>query len=104
MRSQANRWRRVIGISRRIDRAANFRYKSLKLCRGVKKTTFPKAAPIGLPARVVGGPVGVLNCYTRWGATASVVEIVERQLTRTEARIEVLEKRLALLKAKSPPR
>ena len=43
---------------------------------------------------------GVLIGYTRWGATASVVEIVERQLTRTEARIEVLEKRLGTIESK----
>ena len=43
---------------------------------------------------------GVLIGYTRWGATASVVEIVERQLTRTEARIEVLEKRLGTIEGK----
>jgi hypothetical protein len=38
--------------------------------------------------------LGVLIGYTRWGTTASIVELVERQLTETQERINVLEKRI----------
>ena len=38
--------------------------------------------------------LGILIGYTRWGTTASIVELVERQLTETQQRINALEKRL----------
>lgn len=41
--------------------------------------------------------LGILIGYTRWGTTASIVEIVERQLTETQARITSLEKRIGLV-------
>lgn len=44
--------------------------------------------------------LGVLIGYSTWGATASVVEIVERQLSRTQTRIEALEKRMGILESK----
>ena len=44
--------------------------------------------------------LGVLIGYTRWGTTASVVEIVERGLTKTLTRIEVLEQRLGAVEGK----
>lgn len=44
--------------------------------------------------------LGVLIGYSTWGATASVVEIVERQLSRTQTRIEALEKRMGMLESK----
>lgn len=47
--------------------------------------------------------LGVLIGYSTWGATASVVEIVERQLSRTQTRIEALEKRMGALENKGAP-
>ncbi|MBM4264072.1 MAG: hypothetical protein FJ145_21950 [Deltaproteobacteria bacterium] len=44
--------------------------------------------------------LGVLIGYSTWGTTASVVEIVERQLSRTQTRIEALEKRMGALERK----
>ena len=44
--------------------------------------------------------IGVLIGYTRWGVTASVVDVVERQLTKTQSQIEVLEKRLGAIEGK----
>jgi hypothetical protein len=38
--------------------------------------------------------VGILIGYTRWGATAAVVTVVEKELTDTQARIKTLEKRM----------
>lgn len=47
--------------------------------------------------------LGVLIGYSTWGATASVVEIVERQLSRTQTRIEALERRMGILESKGAP-
>lgn len=44
--------------------------------------------------------LGVLIGYSTWGTTASVVEIVERQLSRTQTRIEALERRMGALETK----
>lgn len=44
--------------------------------------------------------LGVLIGYTRWGTTASIVELVERQLTETQERISVLEKRIASIEGR----
>jgi hypothetical protein len=38
--------------------------------------------------------VGVLIGYTRWGATAAIVTLVEKELAETQAHIKVLEKRM----------
>lgn len=54
---------------------------------------------MGLSAMLAVG-VGVLIGYSTWGATASVVEIVERQLSRTQTRIEALERRMGILESK----
>jgi hypothetical protein len=76
-------------------------YKSPKFMPWRRKDYVPKA-----PNWVTGAGAllavlfGILIGYTRWGTTASVVEIVERQLTKTETRIEVLEKRLGALESK----
>jgi len=43
---------------------------------------------------------GVLAGYSWWGDTASVVTIVEQQLTRSQAQVRVLEKRVKALEAK----
>jgi len=44
--------------------------------------------------------VGVLAGYSWWGDTASVVTIVEQQLTQSQARVRVLEKRVRALELK----
>jgi len=43
---------------------------------------------------------GILAGYSWWGDTASVVTIVEQQLTRSQAQVRVLEKRVKALEAK----
>ncbi|MGE5820431.1 MAG: hypothetical protein ACM37Z_20565 [Deltaproteobacteria bacterium] len=50
---------------------------------------------------IVGGVVfGLLLGYERWGSTAAVVSIVEKELSKTEARIADAENRLMRLEAK----
>jgi len=44
--------------------------------------------------------VGVLAGYSWWGDTASVVMIVEQQLSRSQARVRTLERRVKALEAK----
>ena len=39
--------------------------------------------------------VGVLIGYTQWGATATIVNLVEKELAETQAHIKALEKRMA---------
>ena len=43
---------------------------------------------------------GVLAGYSWWGDTASVVTIVEQQLTESQAQVRRLEKRIKALEAK----
>jgi hypothetical protein len=43
---------------------------------------------------------GILIGYTRWGTTASIVELAEHQLSETQARIAVLEKRLGIVESR----
>ena len=50
---------------------------------------------------IVGGAVfGLLLGYERWGSTAAVVSIVEKELSKTEARIADAENRLMRLEDK----
>ena len=44
--------------------------------------------------------VGVLAGYSWWGDTASVVTIVEQQLTQSQAQVRALEKRVKALEEK----
>ena len=44
--------------------------------------------------------VGVLIGYTQWGATASIVTLVERELAETQAHIKVLEKRMSTIETR----
>jgi hypothetical protein len=44
--------------------------------------------------------VGILAGYSWWGDTASVVTIVEQQLNQSQARVQMLEKRVKALEAK----
>jgi hypothetical protein len=44
--------------------------------------------------------VGVLAGYSWWGDTASVVSLVERQLSQSQARVRILERRVKALEAK----
>src|ERR1044071_7502358 len=43
--------------------------------------------------------VGILIGYTRWGATAAVVIMVEKELTETQAHIKTLEERIKGMEA-----
>ena len=43
--------------------------------------------------------VGILIGYTRWGVTAAVVNLVEKELTDTQARIKTLEKRMTAMES-----
>ena len=44
--------------------------------------------------------VGILAGYSWWGNTASVVTIVERQLSQSQAQVRTLEKRVKALEIK----
>jgi len=44
--------------------------------------------------------VGILSGYSWWGDTASVVSIVEQQLTQSQAQVRILEKRIKVLEAR----
>ena len=44
--------------------------------------------------------VGILIGYTRWGATAAIVNLVEKELADTQAHIRALEKRVADMEAR----
>jgi hypothetical protein len=44
--------------------------------------------------------VGILAGYSWWGDTASVVTIVERQLSQSQAEVRTLEKRVKALEIK----
>ena len=44
--------------------------------------------------------VGILAGYSWWGDTASVVTIVERQLSQSQAQVRTLEKRVKALEIK----
>src|SRR5215470_6299698 len=43
--------------------------------------------------------VGILIGYTKWGATASIVTLVEKELTETQAHIKALEKRMTVMES-----
>jgi len=53
-----------------------------------------------LIAGVASVMVGILTGYSWWGDTASVVTIVEQQLTQSQAQVRMLEKRVKVLEAK----
>lgn len=44
--------------------------------------------------------VGILIGYTRWGTTAAIVNLVEKELADTQAHIRALEKRVADMEAR----
>ena len=44
--------------------------------------------------------VGILIGYTRWGATAAIVNLVEKELTENQAHIKALEKRMDDMESK----
>ena len=53
-----------------------------------------------LIAGIASVVVGVLAGYSWWGDTASVVTLVEQQLTQSQAQVRRLEKRVQTLEAK----
>ncbi|HTN70743.1 MAG TPA: hypothetical protein VMO00_06595 [Methylomirabilota bacterium] len=44
--------------------------------------------------------VGILIGYTKWGATAAIVTLVEKELAETQTHIKVLEKRMTDMEAR----
>jgi hypothetical protein len=61
----------------------------------------PRSTHVGWSVGIAAGVVsGLLLGYERWGSTAAVVSIVERELSKTEARITEVENRLIRLEAK----
>ena len=44
--------------------------------------------------------IGILSGYSWWGDTASVVTIVEQQLSQSQAQVRILEKRVKALETK----
>jgi cell division protein FtsB len=53
-----------------------------------------------LVAGIVSVVVGILAGYSWWGDTASVVTIVERQLSQSQSQIRSLERRVKALEEK----
>ncbi|MGE5303427.1 MAG: hypothetical protein ACM3TN_08875 [Alphaproteobacteria bacterium] len=71
---------------------------------------YPRSSRLSWSVGIAAGVVfGLLLGYERWGSTAAVVSIAEKELGKTEARITDLENRLIRLEAKllspesSPP-
>jgi hypothetical protein len=61
----------------------------------------PRPARLNWIVGILGGLlIGLLLGYERWGSTAAVVSIVEKELGTTEARITEAENRLIRLEAK----
>ena len=48
---------------------------------------------------IVSVGVGLLIGYARWGATAAVVSLVEKELTETQTQIKVLERRMTAIES-----
>lgn len=44
--------------------------------------------------------IGILAGYSWWGDTASVVTVVEQQLSQSQAQVRILEKRVKALETK----
>jgi len=61
----------------------------------IKRQSQPRSAywPVVIIALSAVG-VGVLIGYTQWGATATIVKLVEKELAETQAHIKALEKRM----------
>jgi hypothetical protein len=49
---------------------------------------------------VAGIALGLLIGYERWGSTAALVSIVEKELAASQAHINMLEKKMAVVEAK----
>lgn len=74
-------------------------YKELIAMPWVRK--YPRSSYASWSVGIVAGIVfGLLLGYERWGSTAAVVSIVEKELGATEARITDVENRLIRLEAK----
>jgi hypothetical protein len=62
---------------------------------------YPRSSHVSWSVGIAAGVVfGLLLGYERWGSTAAVVSIAEKELGKTEARITDLENRLIRLEAK----
>lgn len=85
---------RATGCAVTIDHRDHFRYKTRNM-PWVRRESRPRSPywTIVLIALSALG-VGVLIGYTRWGATAAIVTLVEKELADTQAHIQVLEKRM----------
>jgi hypothetical protein len=84
------------GIGRAaIDRLNHFRYKFSNM-PWIRRQYQPRKPywPVAVIALAALG-VGVLIGYTRWGTTAAIVNLVEKELADTQAHIKALEKRVA---------
>ena len=62
---------------------------------------YPRSTQVIWSVGIAAGVVfGLLLGYERWGSTAAVVSIVEKELSKTEGRITNVENRLIRLEAK----
>jgi hypothetical protein len=60
-----------------------------------------RSTPANWIVGIIGGLlIGLLLGYERWGSTAAVVSIVEKEMSATEARIKDAENRLNRLETK----
>ena len=63
----------------------------------VRKPSHPRERVYWITAILAAVLVGLLIGYERWGTTATLVSIVERELARTERRVSTLERRIGAL-------
>lgn len=67
----------------------------------VRKPDYPRERVYWIAAILAAVLVGVLIGYERWGATATLVSIVERELAAKEKRLQALEQRIGALEAQA---
>jgi len=67
----------------------------------IRKPGYPRERAYWIAAIVVAVVVGVLIGYERWGTTAALVSIVERELAAKEKRLQSLEERIGILETQA---
>ncbi len=89
---------RAIGLAVAFDPQCAFSYKSSSM--PWVKRSHESNRFYWIMAGIASVIVGVLAGYSWWGETASVVAIVEQQLTQSQAQVRILEKRVKALEKK----
>ena len=67
----------------------------------IRKPGYPRGRVYWIAAILAAVLVGVLIGYERWGTTATLVSIVERELAVKEKRLQALEERVGELETQA---